>query len=315
MITFITASRNPAFLGDALTELGNYDEALAMYQKSLSIAEQMKRESFPDKDVELRFVVSRERLGLIFGIKGEWQKALDNLQEMLANIEALCALEPTSLDYARGKATALDHLGDAFRGLKNYPNALESGKHALGMYEDILEKDPQNARTKKDVGDCSHHVAETMLASGDSRGALTLLQRTVSIRRELVALDATNVEYPDDLAESLMLSGEGLNASGDATQAIETFQEARAILEPIISAHRERIDYRRGLARLYTDLGDALVVRKSQNEAELWYRKGLDLWTELQDQHVLWAKDVAMPQAVADDLLRIGSAESQKWSP
>ena len=151
-----------------------------------------------------------------------------------------------------------------------------------------------------------------MLASGDSRGALTLLQRTVSIRRELVALDATNVEYPDDLAESLMLSGEGLNASGDATQAIETFQEARAILEPIISAHRERIDYRRGLARLYTDLGDALVVRKSQNEAELWYRKGLDLWTELQDQHVLWAKDVAMPQAVADDLLRIGSAESQK---
>ena len=50
-----------------------------------------------------------------------------------------------------------------------------------------------------------------MLASGDSRGALTLLQRTVSIRRELVALDATNVEYPDDLAESLMLSGESFD--------------------------------------------------------------------------------------------------------
>jgi non-specific serine/threonine protein kinase/serine/threonine-protein kinase len=315
LVTFITASRNPAFLGDALTELGNYDEALAMYQKSLSIAEQMKRQSFPEKEVRLRFVVSEERLGLIFGIKGDWQRALGNLLEMLANTEGLCVLEPASLDYARGKATALDHVGDAFRGLKNYSNALENGKQALRMYEEILEKDPQNARTKKDVGDCSHHVAESLLASGDSLGALTLLQRTVSIRRELIALDASNVEYPDDLAESLMLSGESLIAGGNSTKAIESFQEARSIREPIISAHRERIDYRRGLARLYTDLGDAHVALKNQNEAGLWYQKGLDLWTELQDQHALWAKELGMPQKVADDLAQIHSGQLQKRSP
>ena len=112
-----------------------------------------------------------------------------------------------------------------------------------------------------------------------------------------------------------MLSGESLTASGNPMKAIESFQEARAIREPIISAHRERIDYRRGLARLYTDLGDALVVLKSQNEAELWYRKGLDLWNELQDQHALWAKEVAMPQEVADDLSRVRSGELQKRSP
>ena len=112
-----------------------------------------------------------------------------------------------------------------------------------------------------------------------------------------------------------MLSGESLNASGDATKAIESFQEARAIREPIISAHRERIDYRRGLARLYTDLGDALVALNSQNEAEVWYQKGLDLWTELQGQHALWAKEVGMPQAVADDLSRVRSGEVQKRSP
>ena len=312
LTTFQTAFRNPAFLGDALSELGHYDEALAMYQKSLLIAEQMRHESFPDKDVILRFVVSRERLGFIFAIKGEWQKALDNDLDMLANTESLCALEPSSLDYARDKATALDHVGDSFRGLKNYPKALENGRHGLAMYEEILQKDPQNARAKKDVGDCSHHVAETLLASGNYRDALSVLQRTISIRRGLVALDASNVEYPDDLAGSLMLMGESLSASGNFTKAIEVLQEARTISEPIVSSHRQRIDYRRELARLYTDLGGALNALKNRNEAEFSYRKGLDLWIELQNENALWAKELNKPKEVAENISKIHAASNTR---
>ncbi|MEP6922427.1 MAG: serine/threonine-protein kinase [bacterium] len=303
--TFQCAFRNPAFLGDALSELGNYDEALAMYQKSLSIAESMKRESFPAKDVVLRLVVSKERLGFIFGIMGDWQKALDSDLEMLADTKELCALEPTISEYARAEATAFDHVGDSFRGLTNYPKALENGKHGLAMYEEFLTGDPQNARAKKDVGDCSHHVAETLLASGDYRGALSLLQRTVSIRRGLVALDKTNVEYPDDLAQSLTLTGEALAASSNFTGAIGIFQEARALREPIVSSHRQRIDYRRGLARLYSDMGSALAATRQPKEAEVWYRKGLETWTELQDQHALWADETEMPKKIAEKLAQV----------
>jgi len=309
LATFQIAFRNPAFLGDALSEIGNYDEALAMYQKSLLIAERMSRESFPEQAVKLRFAVSRERLGFIFGIKGEWQKSLDNQLEMLANTEALTSLEPASLDFARARATAFDHVGDAYRGLGNYPNALENGKRGLTMYEEFLKKDPQDARSKKDVGDCSHHVAETLLASRDYAGALSLLQSTVGIRRGLVALDETNVEYPDDLAESLMLTGEALSATGNFMKAIEVFQEARTICEPIVSSHRQRIDYRRGLARLYTDLGAAFAGLKNRAEAELWYRKGLDFWIELQAQNALWAKEINIPKEVAENLSQIGSAK------
>ena len=302
LTTFQAAFRAPAFLGDALSELGNYDEALAMYQKSLAIAELMKAESLPEKDVVLRFVVARERLGFVYGIKGEWQKALDTDLEMLAGTERLCALDPSSLDYQRGKATALDHVGDSFRGVKNYPKALENGNRGLAMYEDILRQDPQNARAKKDVGDCSHHVSETLLASGDYRGTSSLLERTIGIRRELAAQDKTNVEYPDDLANSLMLSGESLAASGNSTKALEAYREALTISEPIVAAHQRRIDYRRDLARLYSDMGNALVVLAHPEEAGIWYQKSLDLWKELQDEHALWAKEFDLPREVADNL-------------
>ncbi len=311
LTTYQTATRNPAFLGDALAEVGNYDEALTMYQKCLSLAEE-NRARFPDAAVKHRFAVCRERLGFIFGIKGDYQKSLDNHMAMVTLEQELSALEPTNIEYARAMATGFDHVGDAYRGLKNYPKALENGRRGLAMYEGFLKQDPQNARGTKDVGDCSHHVAETLLASGDYRSAISLLQRAVSIRRGLVALDATNVEYPDDLAESLMLTGETLAAAGNSTKAIEAFQEARAIREPIVLAHRQRIDYRRGLARLYTDLGAAFVVLKNPDEAEHWYRKGLDLWTELQDQHALWANEMDMPKEVAENLSRVHSGKLQK---
>jgi len=305
LATFQAAFRAPAFLGDALAELGEYEEAASMYQKSLSIAERMKAESLPEKEVTLRYVVAYERLGFIFIITGNWQKAVDADLEMLAKTESLCALDPTSLDYQRDKATALDHVGDSFRGVKNYQKALENGQRGRAIYEDILRKDPQNARAKKDVGDCSHHVSETLLAAGDYRGALALLQRTVAIRRELVALDQSNVEYPDDLANSLTLTGESLAVSGNPTKAIEALQEARAFSEPIVSAHRQRIDYRRELARLYTDMGAAFAALKDPNDAEVWYRKGLDLWNELQNQHALWAKETNMPGEVAERLSHV----------
>ena len=153
------------------------------------------------------------------------------------------------------------------------------------------------------------HVSETLLASGDYRGASSLLERTIGIRRELADQDKTNVEYPDDLANSLMLSGESLEASGNLTKALEAYQEARAISEPIVAAHPRRIDYRRDLARLYTDIGGAFVAMSHQDEAAVWYQKGLDLWKELQDQHALWAKETDRPREVAANLLRTRSAQ------
>jgi tetratricopeptide (TPR) repeat protein len=309
--TFQSATRNPAFLGDALSELGNYDEALTMYQKCLTLAEQ-KRGSFPEDAVNHRIGVCRERLGFLFGIKGDYQKSLENHMALLTIEEDLSAREPTNVEYGRAAATAFDHVGDAYRGLRDYPRALENGKRGLSMYEHFLATEPENARAKKDVGDCSHHISETLLESGDDRGALSLLKRTLTIRRELVASDTTNVEYPDDLAQSLMLTGEALTASGNPAKAIEAFQEARAIKEPIVSSHRQRIDYRRGLARLYTDMGGVFAASKKRAEAEGWYQKGLDLWLELQSQHALWTSELNMPKRVEAKLSRERLADADQ---
>lgn len=295
------ATRNPAFLGDALAETGRYDEALAMYQKSLSLAEQAPA-AFPDKAVKHRIVVAKERLGFIYDTMGDWQRSLDNHLQFLAIEEQLALVEPSNVEYMRARATALDHVGDAYRGLKNYPRAVEYGRRGMALYDDLLRADGQNARAKKDAGDCSHHLAETLIASGDFAGALLLLQKTIGLRRELAALDPTNVEYPDDLANSLVLKGECLEGIKNPRAALEVLEEARDLNEPIVLAHPTRIDYRRGLARLYSDIADIHTALGSRVEAESFYHKALDIWQQLQKQNALWAKDESAPARIVEKL-------------
>jgi serine/threonine protein kinase len=303
-VTFQGATRNLAFLGDALTEMGKYGEALNAYQTCLSNAEQ-KRGSFSNEEVDHRIAVCRERLGFIFRIKGDYQQELDNQLAMLAIEEGLSSREPTNDEYGRSEATALDNVGDAFRGLKNYPKALENGKRGLAMYADLLAKEPQNARAKKDVGDCSHHVAETLLAKGDYVSALELLQKTVSLRRDLVSGDENNVEYRDDVANSLMLTGEALAAGRKSAKSVEFYEEAGSVIESMVSSYPQRIDYRRQLARLDADLGDAFASLDRPDKARESYKKSLELWTDLRDRNALWAEDIGLLKNVEEKVRRL----------
>jgi len=146
--------------------------------------------------------------GFAFIIKGEWDKAIESDLEMLASSEQLLAIDPSSLDYARDKATALDHVGDSYRFAKIIQRRLEYGRRGLAMYDEILKQDRKTRERKKTLA-----IARITYLKRCSLRRITAARYCcccdVALRRELVALDQSNVEYPDDLANSLVRRGEG----------------------------------------------------------------------------------------------------------
>ena len=62
-------------------------------------------------------------------------------------------------------------------------------------------------------------------------------------------------------------------------------------------------------------MGAAFVVLKNPAESEQWYRKALDLWIELQEQHALRAKEIDKPKEVAENLSPVHSGNLQKRLP
>jgi serine/threonine protein kinase len=304
-----TAFRAPLYLADALFDTGDYDGALALFRKALAIAETARLDP-PEVDFQYRIAVARERLGIILAVKGDPERALASYRQALDNEEAMSRAEPDNADYVGLEANGHYYVGDALRGLRRYRDALAEEHHALAMYEDLLRADPRNAGAKKDVGGCEQKVAEILIAKGDHAGARKTIEHAVSIRRELADLDRGSAEYLDDLSDSLMLWGESLVAGHDQTAAIQKLEEARALREPMVMSRPQQAVYSRGLARLYTDLGDAYAAEGAHTpgreradhhwrDACRYYRLGLDRWLDLGRRHALWAEEVARPEEAA----------------
>ena len=278
------AFRAPLYLGDALFGTGDYDGALSMFQKALEVAETARLDP-PEADFKHRIAVAKERLGIMFMVRGDPAHALDSFREALSTEEAMSASAPDNADYVGLVANGYYYTGDAFAGLRRYAEALAAEKRALALYESLLRADPKNAAPQKDIGGCTQKMAEILLAEGDHAAAGKVLVRTISIRRELADRDKGNVEYLDDLADSLTLSGESLLAGREPARAIVALDEARAVREPVVASRPQQAVYGRGLARLYSDLGDASValaatstrrhdVSERWHDARRWDRAG-----------------------------------------
>jgi non-specific serine/threonine protein kinase/serine/threonine-protein kinase len=306
------AFRAPLYLGDALFGTGDYDGALSMFTKALEVAETARLDP-PEADFKHRMAVAKERLGIMYMVRGDPARALDSFREALATEESMSASAPDNADYVVLVANGHYYTGDALGGLRWYADALAAERRALGLYEGLQRADPRNDAPQKNIGGCTQKMAEILLAQGDPSEARRLLERTISIRRELADHDKGNIEYLDDLADSLMLSGESLLAGGDPVRALSAFDEARVIREPIVASRPRQAVYGRGLARLYSDLGDASaalaaksIVRREVSErwrsARRWYEKASRLWLDLRDRRALWASESGRPDETARKL-------------
>ncbi|HZP48196.1 MAG TPA: protein kinase [Vicinamibacterales bacterium] len=296
------AFRAPFYLGDALLDQGDYDGALAMYGKALAIAETARHDP-PEADFRHRLAVVSERLGIMWGIKGEFGRAIDSFRDALANEEAMRASEPDNAAYAQLIANARYHIGDALLGQKKPREALAEQARALALYEDLARADPRDAGSRKDIGGCTQKMAEALLAAGDARAAAPTIARTIAIRRELADRDTGSIEYRDDYADALTLDGEIRLAGGDTAGAIRALDAARAIREPIVASRPQQVVYARGLARLYATLGRAHAQaargaarpEEERGESLRWHQAALALWTDLERRHALWFDEREKP--------------------
>jgi tetratricopeptide (TPR) repeat protein len=299
------AFRAPLYVGDALADLGDYRQALELYGKALAIANTARMDP-PEADYKHRLAVINERLGTMFMVSGDYAQALASYREALADEQAMRAAEPDNAGYRRLLANGFYHVSDALREEKHYDESMAAVRQALALYEELARADPKNVGAKGDVGGCIQNLAETLLVQGDGRAAAEQADRAIVISRELAAQDPGSVDYRNVLAGTLVLSGNCLLAVHDPAAAIERLDEARRILEPIVASRPQQVVYARGLAQIYTDLGDAhqRAARSPRpraadwQDAEHWYERALALWQALDRRHALWASESTRPAEV-----------------
>jgi tetratricopeptide (TPR) repeat protein len=233
-------------------KLENYDKALQLYSRVLTLQESSIGEIHP------KTATTYQDVGLVQAQKGDYDQALRSLQKCLEIQEQVFG------PYSPEVAITRSHLGHTIveRGddgdeLMEHRGALQQYRKALVIREKCLGED------HLDVAGSYQNIGESLSKLGDFQGALAAYRESLSILESLLG------ENHADVAIGHSLLGNVLYQQGDFQGAMEEFSIALAIREEVFGkTHQTTADS-------HTEIGKLLTEVQDYEEAESRHRKAL----------------------------------------
>jgi CHAT domain-containing protein/Tfp pilus assembly protein PilF len=194
-------------LGDALYDLGRYDQALPLYQRALAILERALGPDHPDVAATLN------NLAITYYYLAQYDQALPLYQRALAIYEKALGAEHLNV------AATLNNLANTYKPLAQYDQALPLYQRALVVFEKARGPEhPDVAMTLNNLANTYQSLAQYDQALPLYQRALAILERALGPEHPDVAITLNNLAFIyGDLAQY--------------DQALPLYQRALAILE------------------------------------------------------------------------------------
>ena len=220
-------------LGELYRAMGNYERAEVLFQRSLTLIEQVKGKNDPGLGAPLN------NLATLYYETGKYDKALPLFQRAYdLFVQTKGAEHPQT-------ATALNNLALLYDAMNDFARAEELMKRALAIREKVLgPEDPDVAISLSNLGGLYDELGDPTRAEESYRRALAIIEK---------------VRGPDhpDLATVLNNLGLVYRHKGDLVQSESYFNRALALNEKALGPeHPTLASTIDNLAQLYFDRGD-----------------------------------------------------------
>jgi tetratricopeptide (TPR) repeat protein len=145
------SARAQCLVGDVYQSQGRLDAALAYFQKSLAIVEQLVQDDPSNANWQQDLGVSHSRLGDVYQKQGRLEAALASFQKSLAIDEQLVQDDPSNANWQHDLGVSHSRLGDVYRMQGRLDAARASFLKSLTIVEQLAQGDPSNANLKRDL--------------------------------------------------------------------------------------------------------------------------------------------------------------------
>ena len=132
--------------------------------------------------------------------------------------------------------------------------AMPSYEIARTMQKQLLEKDPQDIKRLKALGDTLNALGRSLLTQQHVDSALEAYAEAIDVRSRLVSQTPDSKEFKRILANSWMNTGLAENER-NPSRARECMEKAQAIRQELLTAEKNDLEVRRDLAMGYFNLG------------------------------------------------------------
>ena len=232
-------------LGWIKVNLGNYQEAICFFEKSLIIGTKIHPSYHPD------LATCYDNIGLVYDYMGEYIKSL------VAHQKALEIYRVTLPSNHPDLATVLNNIGLVYNKLKEYQKALLSHEEALKIYQQTLPSNHSSlAVSYNNIGLVHHNM-------NDYTKALWFYDKTFEIYRNTLPAN-----HPD-LAISLRNTGKALEKMCEYSKALSFYGKALAILQKNFQSDHPH------LATCYSSIASVYYNMEQFSDALTYYEKAL----------------------------------------
>lgn len=255
-------------LGEVRVAQGKTAEALAMFRRSLALADQALRREPRNPEVLLVHGATHFWIGNGLRLSGDRDRALYHMRQYVRDGEALAKLDASNREYQLERAYGHSGVALILEAQGKYTEALEHYDVSLKVKSALAAAEPQDPDAQAELARAQNKVGAVLYRLGDLAGARRSAEREVEIYRLLRARDPQQAQWKQRLATSMAYLARSLYDTGQPAAALELWREELVLERELAALDSQNVRWQRNVAITSFRLASALLRTGHARQAE-----------------------------------------------
>ncbi len=254
-------------LGDLLVFRNQLPEALADFQESERLADELLRIDPNNRDLGHDRAIARLKVGEVLLSQGDQQGAIATYDKAIGELRSLLDRDRDNARFDMSLTIALIKKATAESARKRFDEARPLLDEASVRREALTKRDPQNQAWLRSAGIAAEELGVLLYNSGRLPESLPYFQRSADVSAQLAALNPNHTDWQRDVSVGYQQLGTLKFELGDPTGALDYFQRSFAIADTLARKDPANLSWQRDLAISHLDLGRTYLALKRSGEA------------------------------------------------
>ena len=260
-------------LGTSYQSLGQFEQALAFFQKDLKLSEELCQANPHAESLKNGLAISYSKLGDIYKAQGQFEQALEFFQKETDLFEELFQANPHSESLKHGLAISYSKLGHIYQAQGKFEQALDFFQKYNELREALFQANPHSESLKHGLAISYEKLGNIYQAQGKFEQALDFFQKYNELREALFQANPHSESLKHGLAISYEKLGNIYQAQGQFEQALDFFQKETDLFEALFQANPHSESLKHGLAISYSKLGNIYQAQGQFEQALECFQK------------------------------------------
>jgi tetratricopeptide (TPR) repeat protein len=228
--------------GDAYFELGQHDEALTVYERSLQLARSLVAQQTEDVASKRHLSVALEKVADGLRHSAQFGQALELYRESLL-IRKQIAHNALTEEAWRDVAISLSRMAETLMSLHRREEAITSYDESLQILQNAMRLQPQNSDWQRECGLIHERIGIIYGEQAEWASALPHYEVALKLLAQLVEYDKTNVSFINDAYRGYSHVGEALVQLNQTKEALNVFQKGLALAKDQCAAQIDQTSW------------------------------------------------------------------------